>query len=183
MTARADDSAGAAIPDDVLRSKREKCWSRPRASSGVKTGYASLDVADCQIATPCMALGSADRDRHESPRVRPPRGQRVPRGGPIVPRRSRRRRKLLGERLELPARSSHRRHPSSDLFPTHAACDGIRIDPLKRLCVGAKMSGSRVHNGRIAAVCLNHRVTEPWTAEKDFAAFPGLKTLKPLIGR
>lgn len=57
------------------------------------------------------------------------------------------------------------------------------LEKLERLCVGAKISGSRVHDARIAAICLNHRVAELWTADRDFAVFPGLKTRNPLIGR
>lgn len=44
-------------------------------------------------------------------------------------------------------------------------------------------SWEAIHDARIAAICLNHRVAELWTADRDFSVFPGLKTRNPLIGR
>ena len=45
-----------------------------------------------------------------------------------------------------------------------------------------RIAGGRVHDARIAAVCLNHRVSELWTADRDFSLFPELKTRNPLLG-
>lgn len=58
--------------------------------------------------------------------------------------------------------------------------EGLR-PVLERLCVQARLAGGKVHDARIAAMCLNHGVAEPWTADRDFSAFPGLKTRNPLI--
>lgn len=44
-----------------------------------------------------------------------------------------------------------------------------------------RISGPLVHDARIAALCLQHGVTELWTADRDFGRFPGLKTRNPLI--
>ena len=57
------------------------------------------------------------------------------------------------------------------------------LDKLARLCVQGRIAGGKIHDARIAAICLNHRVAELWTADRDFSLFPGLKTRNPLIGR
>lgn len=56
------------------------------------------------------------------------------------------------------------------------------LDKLERLCVQGRIAGGKIHDARIAAICLNHRVNELWTADRDFSQFPGLKTRNPLIG-
>ena len=55
------------------------------------------------------------------------------------------------------------------------------LEKLERLCVAAKIAGGRIHDARIAAICLNHGVTELWTADRDFSLFPELKTRNPLV--
>ena len=35
---------------------------------------------------------------------------------------------------------------------------------------------------RVVALCLHHGVTGLWTADRDFSAFPTLKTRNPLVG-
>jgi uncharacterized protein len=56
------------------------------------------------------------------------------------------------------------------------------LDTLTKLLVSSKAAGARVHDARIAAVCLSHGVTELWTADRDFSRFPQLKTKNPLLG-
>jgi len=34
----------------------------------------------------------------------------------------------------------------------------------------------------VAALCLEHGITELWTADRDFSRFPALKVRNPLIG-
>jgi toxin-antitoxin system PIN domain toxin len=41
--------------------------------------------------------------------------------------------------------------------------------------------GPRIHDARIAALCLQHGVSELWTADRDFSLFPQLKTRNPLL--
>lgn len=43
--------------------------------------------------------------------------------------------------------------------------------------------GPRVHDARIAAICLGHGVTELWSADRDFSYFPDLRTRNPLVSR
>lgn len=45
---------------------------------------------------------------------------------------------------------------------------------------GGRVAGPLVHDARIAALCLSHGVRELWTADRDFARFPGLATRNPL---
>jgi len=44
------------------------------------------------------------------------------------------------------------------------------------------VTGGKVHDARIAALCLEHSVTLLWTADRDFGRFPALKTTNPLVG-
>ncbi|MCP9489484.1 MAG: PIN domain-containing protein [Solirubrobacteraceae bacterium MAG38_C4-C5] len=53
---------------------------------------------------------------------------------------------------------------------------------LRTIAEMAKASGSRIHDARIAAICLSHGVRELWTADRDFSAFGGLRTRNPLSG-
>lgn len=41
--------------------------------------------------------------------------------------------------------------------------------------------GPKVHDARIAAICLAHGVTELWSADRDFSYFPQLRTRNPLV--
>lgn len=42
-------------------------------------------------------------------------------------------------------------------------------------------TGARVHDARVAAICLTHGVSELWTADRDFSYFPELRTRNPLV--
>jgi toxin-antitoxin system PIN domain toxin len=44
------------------------------------------------------------------------------------------------------------------------------------------IAGPRVHDARIAALCLAHGVRELWTADRDFGRFPELVVTNPLAG-
>ncbi len=44
------------------------------------------------------------------------------------------------------------------------------------------VTGPRVHDARIAALCRQHGVRELWSADRDFNRFPGLTVVNPLIG-
>ncbi len=41
--------------------------------------------------------------------------------------------------------------------------------------------GPKVHDARIAAICIGHGVSELWTADRDFSFFPALTTRNPLV--
>lgn len=42
-------------------------------------------------------------------------------------------------------------------------------------------TGAMVHDGRIAALCLHHGVSELWTADRDFSRFATLAVRNPLV--
>jgi hypothetical protein len=51
---------------------------------------------------------------------------------------------------------------------------------LRVLLAEGRIAGPRVHDARIAALCLSHGVRELWTADRDFSRFPALATANPL---
>jgi toxin-antitoxin system PIN domain toxin len=52
---------------------------------------------------------------------------------------------------------------------------------LRGLVTTGQVVGPRIHDARIAALCLTHGVTELWSADRDFSRFPGLRVRNPLI--
>jgi toxin-antitoxin system PIN domain toxin len=42
------------------------------------------------------------------------------------------------------------------------------------------VAGPRIHDARIAALCLQNGIDELWTADRDFSRFTGLRTRNPL---
>lgn len=52
---------------------------------------------------------------------------------------------------------------------------------LRTAIVSARVTGPRIHDARIAALCRQHGVHELWTADRDFNRFPDLRTVNPLI--
>jgi toxin-antitoxin system PIN domain toxin len=54
-------------------------------------------------------------------------------------------------------------------------------ETLRSLIGDGSIAGSRVHDARIAAVCLTHGVTELWTADRDFGRFPALRVRNPCV--
>jgi len=53
---------------------------------------------------------------------------------------------------------------------------------LRGLLRGGRIEGPRVHDARVAALCLHHGVDALWSADRDFSRFPDLKVHNPLIG-
>lgn len=53
---------------------------------------------------------------------------------------------------------------------------------LASLISAGRISGARVHDARIAAICIQHSVDILWSADRDFSRFPSLTVLNPLIG-
>jgi toxin-antitoxin system PIN domain toxin len=46
-----------------------------------------------------------------------------------------------------------------------------------------RITGPRVHDARVAALCLSHGVSELWTADRDFSRFADLAVRNPLLDR
>lgn len=51
---------------------------------------------------------------------------------------------------------------------------------LRGLALGGRVSGPRIHDARVASICLRQGVEELWTIDRDFSRFPALKTRNPL---
>ena len=52
---------------------------------------------------------------------------------------------------------------------------------LDELVRAGKVAGPKVHDARIAALCLQQGVRELWTADRDFSLFPALRAINPLV--
>jgi toxin-antitoxin system PIN domain toxin len=55
------------------------------------------------------------------------------------------------------------------------------FEKLRNISVAARLKGPRIHDARVAALCLHHGVSELWSADRDFSAFPQLKAVNPLV--
>lgn len=55
------------------------------------------------------------------------------------------------------------------------------LDTLRQLITASEVTGPKVQDARIAAICLDHGVSALWTADKDFSYFPSLRTRNPLV--
>jgi hypothetical protein len=53
---------------------------------------------------------------------------------------------------------------------------------LRGLLEAGHAAGPQVHDARVVALCLQHGVSEFWTADRDFSRFPGLTISNPLVG-
>lgn len=49
------------------------------------------------------------------------------------------------------------------------------------LLTASQVTGAKVHDARVAAICLSHGVGTLWTADRDFSYFPSLPTANPLL--
>jgi toxin-antitoxin system PIN domain toxin len=52
---------------------------------------------------------------------------------------------------------------------------------LRRIALAARITGPRVHDARIAAICLQHGVRLLWSADRDLSRFPDLTIENPLV--
>lgn len=54
-------------------------------------------------------------------------------------------------------------------------------DVLSDVATKGRVAGPLIHDAHIAALCRLHGVRELWTADRDFARFPGLTIRNPLM--
>lgn len=54
---------------------------------------------------------------------------------------------------------------------------------LRGLVTTARITGAKVHDARVAAVCMRHGVKELWSADRDFSRFRDLRVRNPLAAR
>jgi predicted nucleic acid-binding protein len=52
---------------------------------------------------------------------------------------------------------------------------------LRALLATCQLTGGRIHDARIAALCLQHGVRELSSADRDFGRFPNLRVVNPLV--
>jgi uncharacterized protein len=50
------------------------------------------------------------------------------------------------------------------------------------LIASGRVTGARIHDARIAALCQHHSIRELWSADRDFGRFPDLAVVNPLTG-
>ena len=53
---------------------------------------------------------------------------------------------------------------------------------LEKMLATSKVTGAKIHDARIAAICLHHGFFELWSADRDFGRFPDLVVKNPLVG-
>lgn len=51
---------------------------------------------------------------------------------------------------------------------------------LRRLVIAGQISGPRIHDARVAAICRRWGVDELWSADRDFSRFSELRVVNPL---
>jgi hypothetical protein len=51
---------------------------------------------------------------------------------------------------------------------------------LRSLVAAGRITGARIHDARVAALCRQHEVRQFWSAGRDFSRFPDLPVLNPL---
>ncbi len=54
-------------------------------------------------------------------------------------------------------------------------------DRLTKVLESSKVTGAKVHDARVAALCLYHGVRELWSADRDFTRFAELAVRNPLV--
>ena len=54
------------------------------------------------------------------------------------------------------------------------------FETLRSLVDHAKIAGPKVHDARIAAICMSNGVSELWSADRDFSRFRALAVRNPL---
>jgi predicted nucleic acid-binding protein len=57
------------------------------------------------------------------------------------------------------------------------------LEKLAAQVMAGRIKGPKVHDARIAAICLHHQVKKLWSADRDFSSFPELTCENPLIGK
>ncbi len=55
------------------------------------------------------------------------------------------------------------------------------FETLQSVVTASRAEGPLIHDARVAAICLQHRVTTLWTADRDFSRFRQLYTENPLL--
>ena len=76
-----------------------------------------------------------------------------------------------------------------DTLKAWQASPGLRLlgegpgyfEILTKQASAGQIKGPKIHDARIASICLHHRVKKLWTADRDFSSCPDLCCENPLI--
>jgi len=55
-------------------------------------------------------------------------------------------------------------------------------ETLRDLVISSGVTGARMHDARVAALCVSHGIRDLWTADRDFSMFRQVKPRNPLVG-
>ena len=53
---------------------------------------------------------------------------------------------------------------------------------LRAASLESRVTGARLHDAHVAALCVSHGIGELWTADRDFSLFAAIKMRNPLAG-
>ena len=56
------------------------------------------------------------------------------------------------------------------------------FETLAQQATAGRIQGSKIHDARIASICLHHGIKTLWSADRDLASFPALRCENPLVG-
>ena len=56
------------------------------------------------------------------------------------------------------------------------------LESFRDVVLSSRVSGARMHDARVAALCLSHGIRELLTADRDFSMFRQLRLRNPLVG-
>lgn len=54
---------------------------------------------------------------------------------------------------------------------------------LRSIVAAGRVTGARIHDARIAALCRQHGIRELWSADRDFGRFIDLAVVNPMVRR
>ena len=57
----------------------------------------------------------------------------------------------------------------------------LHWNALRSIVAEGEITGGRIHDARIAAICMQHGVREIWSADRDFSRFGELSVVNPLL--
>ena len=55
------------------------------------------------------------------------------------------------------------------------------FERFSKQALAGKIKGPKIHDARIASICLHHGVKRLWSADRDFSSFPELRCENPLV--
>jgi len=133
---------------------------------------------------PTRTMGR-DRGRYQHSRLRSPGGFAVSRRRISLRRRACERAIVTHPRIYAPPTPLGRALDQVDAWyeaPTLTllAESTMYWPALRALLAAGRVTGPRVHDARIAALCREHGVRELWSADRDFSRFSELAVVNPL---